>query len=362
MNHAHPTFPAAYRPWLHRYALLLVITTFILLVAGGNVTSHNAGLAVPDWPTTLGQNMFTYPLWKLNRLQLDEHTHRLIGALVGFLCIGMTAALWLTQKNRRWLQWTGVVLLVLVIVQGVMGGLRVTDLSTKLAIVHGITAQIFLCLTVWIAAATSRWWLGEGASAGSAASAGPPATKEKRPLAWLTALLVILLVQLSLGAAVRHEEAALAIPDFPSSYGHWLPPMNEKQLGADLKAMPPAPTAPPVTLRRVHLNFAHRAWAVVTVIFTLITLALVGKYAQGDGLILRPAWALVLMILVQVLLGASVIWSGREPWVATSHQAMGAVILGTTALLTLRVWVHRPRPAAAAAQPVATVRLTGGHA
>ena len=97
----------AHRPWLHRYAILLVIATFVLLFIGGQVTSKDAGLAVPDWPTTFGHNMFLAPLrlWTGpgNEPQFWEHAHRLMGSLVGALTVGM--ALWLLLSQRRRNPW-----------------------------------------------------------------------------------------------------------------------------------------------------------------------------------------------------------------------------------------------------------------
>ena len=221
-----------YRPWLHRLAVLTAVTTFILICMGGLVTSTDSGLAVPDWPTTFGYNMFLYPLsktvsgflfsvdpnlqadldkgnlsmglrkgleknkisvsenviisteaqgsrWKLadkanertytliksgERLDvyvhgvLYEHSHRLIGSIVGFLTIVLMVSIW-AKDTRKWMKWLGVIALVAVIIQGVMGGLRVTNLSRVLAIIHACFAQAFFALTASLALFTSRSWL-----------------------------------------------------------------------------------------------------------------------------------------------------------------------------------------------------------
>ena len=221
-----------YRPWLHRLAVLTAVTTFILICMGGLVTSTDSGMAVPDWPTTFGYNMFVYPLsktvsgflfsidpnlqadldkgnlsvklrqalekneisvsenviistekqgsrWKLadkanertytliksgERLDvyvhgvLYEHSHRLIGSIVGFLTIALMVAIW-AKDERKWMKWLGVIALVAVIAQGVMGGLRVTNLSRVLAIIHACFAQAFFGLTAGLVLFTSRRWL-----------------------------------------------------------------------------------------------------------------------------------------------------------------------------------------------------------
>ncbi len=168
-----------YAPALHAFAVAFVsVATFCLIILGGTVTSHGVGLSVPDWPRSLGHNMFLLPpsMWKGGILY--EHTHRLLGTVVGVLSIIVAILLWRTQAARPWLRWFGVATLVMVIAQGVMGGLRVTEISEVWGVFHAITAQIFLCMTVVIAAATSRWWI---AQANSAVSGYDP--REARPAA-----------------------------------------------------------------------------------------------------------------------------------------------------------------------------------
>src|SRR3954453_23484203 len=113
-----------YNPWLHRIALLTAAATFPLIFMGGLVTSHGAGMSVPDWPNTYGYNMFLFPprLWTGNILY--EHTHRLYASMVGLLTIVLAATAWFTEP-RRWVRWLGVSCLGVVILQGVPGGLRV---------------------------------------------------------------------------------------------------------------------------------------------------------------------------------------------------------------------------------------------
>ena len=152
----------AYSPWLHRIARLTAGATFLLIVIGGIVTSTESGLAVPDWPTTFGYNMFLYPLSEMVGGILYEHSHRLMGSLVGLLTVGLFILL-LVRDSRKWLKWLGLVALVAVIVQGVLGGLRVTQINRNFAIVHACLAQAFFALLCGIAWFTSRdWWQDEG--------------------------------------------------------------------------------------------------------------------------------------------------------------------------------------------------------
>ena len=115
--------------WPHRVALVLACATFPLLFIGGLVTSKGAGLAVPDWPTTFGYNMFLYPWSKMVGNIFYEHSHRLVASFVGLLTIALAVTFWL-REPRAWLRWLGLGALGLVIVQGVLGGLRVVLLES----------------------------------------------------------------------------------------------------------------------------------------------------------------------------------------------------------------------------------------
>ena len=121
------------------------------------VTSKNVGLAVPDWPTTFGYNMFLFPISKWVGGILFEHTHRLMGSLVGFLTIILAVWLWL-REDRRWVRSLGVIAIVGVILQGILGGLRVTMMKDQIGIFHACVAQAFLGLLVFIALVTTKFW------------------------------------------------------------------------------------------------------------------------------------------------------------------------------------------------------------
>ena len=258
-----------YRPWLYRLAVLTAVATFILICMGGLVTSTDSGMAVPDWPTTFGYNMFLYPLsktvsgflfdinpnlqadldkgnlsvelrkalekneisvsenviistevqgsrWKLadkanertytliksgERLDvyvhgvLYEHSHRLIGSIVGFLTIALMVSIWV-KDARKWMKWLGVIALVAVIAQGVMGGLRVTNLSRVLAIIHACFAQAFFALTACLALFTSHSWLQTSVKIETTDAA------RLRRLSLIT--LGLIYIQFIFGAVLRH--------------------------------------------------------------------------------------------------------------------------------------------------------------
>src|SRR5215212_1782265 len=147
-----------YHPSVHRLALLTAAATFPLIFMGGLVTSHGAGMSVPDWPNTYGYNMFLFPprLWIGGILY--EHTHRLMGTVVGMLSIALCVVAWKTEP-RRWVRRLCYAVLAAVIFQGVLGGMRVVLVKLDLAIVHACFAQAFFCLTALAAVVTSKWWM-----------------------------------------------------------------------------------------------------------------------------------------------------------------------------------------------------------
>jgi heme a synthase len=188
---------SSYR-WLHRFACLLAFGTFILIVAGANVTSHRAGLAVPDWPTTYGQFMFSFPMSKWVGNIFYEHGHRLIASTVGMLTTIL--AIWLVRvEARRWVRRLGIAALVVVIAQGALGGLTVIlMLPPLISIAHAGLAEMFFCITVTLAFVTSEKW-----TQSSSAAEVPHAVLVQR---FALGSTVAIYIQILLGAAIRHAD------------------------------------------------------------------------------------------------------------------------------------------------------------
>ena len=153
-------------PWPHRLALLTGGATFLLILAGGVVTNTGSGLAVPDWPTTFGYSMFAYPMSKMVGGVLYEHTHRLIGSVVGLLTVALCVSLWVAE-SRRWVRWLGTVAVAGVIAQGTLGGLRVVLVQSELALIHGAVAYAFLGLIASLAVVTGPSWPGQAEGEGA---------------------------------------------------------------------------------------------------------------------------------------------------------------------------------------------------
>ena len=320
-----------YRPWLHRFAILLAVCTLGLIVAGAMVTSTGSGLAVPDWPTTYGQNMFTFPPSKWVGGIFYEHVHRLIASTIGFLTIIL--AVWLHRcEPRRWLRKLGWIALGLVIVQGILGGLTVRFfLPTPISVMHGCTAQAFFCITIAIAVFTSRSWI----------MSPPPVESAARPALTTCSIILtgVVLTQLVLGAVMRHTESGLAILDFPLANGRIMPDISDTALTQYNETRRMGHFLPEVTAAQVMYHMAHRYWAVVVAIVLLATMRL-AIVRHGDIRSIRMlAWAGIGLLCVQIALGAWTVWSGKHPYIATAHVAVGAATLGTAWLLTLQA--HR---------------------
>src|SRR4051812_4841163 len=143
-----------YNRTLHILAFLTVLATFPLIFMGGLVTSHGAGMSVPDWPNSYGYNMFTFPPSQWVGGIFYEHTHRLMGTVVGMLSIALTVAAYAFEP-RKWARWICYSVLGAVIFQGVLGGLRVVLVELDLAVVHACFAQAFFCLAASACVVTS---------------------------------------------------------------------------------------------------------------------------------------------------------------------------------------------------------------
>ncbi len=305
-----PDSPRPFRASLHAYGIALSVCTFLLLFAGGMVTSTNSGLSVPDWPTTFGRNMFLFPPSMMKGGIFYEHGHRLFASLVGLLTVVNCLALWLAQK-RRWLSWAGTLALLLVIVQGVLGGMTVRyKLPMPVSAAHACTAEIFFGLTVLMAFATSRAWM----------------AAEPRRFAWTLpeqalamAFCLAVFLQIGVGAVMRHSYAGLAIPTFPLAYGQIVPPFWN--FG-------------------ILVNFLHtRIGAPLLVLLGTVLIIAVFLSKRMPVKVKALAGFLGLALVCQCLLGMLTIWSGKAPVPTTFHLSLGALVFATGLLLLLAV--HR---------------------
>lgn len=322
--------------WRHRFAVATVAATLALIFIGGLVTSTGSGLSVPDWPLSYG--MLMPPM--VGGV-FYEHGHRMAATAVGFLTLVL--AIWTARRETRpgirRLAWAA---LAAVIAQGLLGGLTVIYLlPTPVSVAHACLAQLFFCTVIAIATVTSREWIaggdlssadGEGGGRRSRTAPGggfggergesPAPTPTFPPNsindvsgvrgAAKTAAIAVF-VQLLLGAVMRHIGAGLAIPDFPTSFGRWIPPLDQ---------LP------------VAVHFAHRIGAIVVTVF--IARLAFAAWRAADRRFRAPATAALALVALQIGLGAMTVLTGKAVTPTTLHVATGAAILGTCWWLALR--------------------------
>ena len=332
-----PSAPAA-SPWPHRWAVALVCATFPLLWVGGLVTTTDAGMAVPDWPTTYGYNMFLFPPSKWVGGIFYEHTHRLMGTVVGLLSIILTIVAWKTEP-RRWVRWLATSVLGAVIFQGVLGGLRVVWVELDLAIVHACFAQAFFCLAALMVMATSQWW--------TKLDQKPCAIHSRYPLVAGASLVVVVFLQLLVGATMRHHDAGLAIPGV-LTYGKLLPPSTASEIDQINQSRAWDMGLKPVSMSQVWLNYGHRVGAIAVTLVAGLLIANILRHHRRTVLA-KPAIALGFLLLVQITLGVLTIYFRKPADVASAHVAVGALVLVVTFVLTViasRCCVRERRSAA----------------
>src|ERR1700740_221392 len=272
--------------WLNRFIWFTAVATLFLICSGGMVTSKGVGLAVPDWPNTFGYNMFLFPASRWVGGVFFEHTHRLIASTVGILTVILCIALFIIER-RRWVRILGLIAVGAVIVQGILGGLRVTENNAVLGLFHGCLAQSFFALMATIALVTSRFWerlelagtepRARGERKGAAANRSLITNHQSLLVScrrWVVVVTGMVFLQLVLGASMRHSHAGLSIPDFPLNYGHLFPPLDAASVDKINQARGAA-AQPYTSAWLILLQYAHRLWAVLIIaglVFTAVRL------------------------------------------------------------------------------------------
>lgn len=291
--------PTPYNAAFHRFAVFTACATFILIIAGALVTSNEAGLSVPDWPTSYG-HVLRLPPW-IGGIRY-EHSHRMIAGFTILLTVAIALWTWFADR-RRWMRVLAIGALATIIVQAILGGLTVIDLlPPAVSTAHAAVAQTFFCIAVLIAVFTGRKWVEEIPS---------PHNDERRPTLLTLCLLSILIlyVQLVFGAMFRHG----GMP--------WWPHVLNAVL--------------------------------VALILTWTAIRAVVQFPRIDA-VRRPAALLLFILVIQLCLGfaaflTKVVWGADAPQpelpmilATVAHVAVGALLLATAAVLTLQVWRHAP--------------------
>lgn len=312
---------------VHRIALLGCVATFLLIIVGGLVTSKGAGMSVPDWPTTYGYNMFLFPYSKWVGGIFWEHSHRLLASGIGLITLVLSGAIFFKEK-RSWVRGLAVAAVLGVILQGVLGGLRVTLYKDQIGIFHALLAQSFFGLLLIITAVTGRGFL-SGAWFGDKVAAS---------LRWMVlAAMLLTYFQLGVAATIRHQHAPLAIRDFPAAYGRLLPDLSPDSL-ASINAARAADKIAAVSKAQILLQLTHRAGA-IALLLLVIAISVVAVKSTPLGHWLR-SWSLLWVagILLQILLGGITIWTNKAADIATAHMALGALLTGYSLLFTFRLF------------------------
>lgn len=375
----------------------------MLVGLGGLVTSKGVGMAVPDWPTSYGYNMFALPIsmWLTGGV-FEEHTHRQWASMVGILVVILTR--WLGGSRSRFPlitiglaevmsgfgllalgpEWKGagyflsgiggVVLLAgivwirskplpsplpelgwtafaLVQVQGLLGGLRVVldshiladvRLGTAFGVLHGCLGQIFLVLLGVIAVFTGRWWRGsvrqfrvnlidrlKGRNESLVEMARLGSARQ-----WILVATCLIFLQLMLGAAMRHQHAGLAVPDFPLAYGQFYPATDAASIDQYNADRIDPRQFNRITAGQIHLHMLHRFNGML--LFFLVPFAAWRFWSSERGLPGRSvakAWAG--LIVLQATLGILTVLMNKPADIATVHVMVGALCLFTGVVLFL---------------------------
>jgi heme a synthase len=365
-----------FNPWLRWFALSAAVATFLLLGLGGLVTSHGAGMSVPDWPNSYGYNMFRFPISDWLGGILYEHTHRLLASFVGLLVVALTrwlggrparkplaivgvlealagfvllrldpkwaaaggflagiggvvllaACVWARNKPASgplplmgWLAFAGVQL------QGLLGGLRVVLADPKLGIFHAVIAQLFFLLMCAIALLTSRWWL-------------QLASRRQLPgvatgLRWLVlAATLMILCQLMIGATMRQAHDGLSIPDFPLAYGKIWPDTSPAAVAHYNEMRMNITAQGQITAFQIILQMVHRLMALGIFILVAVSAWQVWRRLGWKDSLAKLTVFWLGLIVAQIFLGAATIWTNKAADVATAHVLGGALSLVTGGL------------------------------
>jgi len=316
---------------LYRAACFLVGSILFLITLGGQVTTRVAGMAVPDWPGTFGHNMFAYPWSSMTSSMFIflEHSHRLVASGVGFITLLVSTWVFLTQ-SKGWARRLALAASFLVVLQGILGGQRVIQASWVLGLLHGCLAQGYLLVAGSLALVLSRFWENPGH--------GDDLARSRAKMVWFMTVLVF--TQTILGALMRHEGPGfLSVPDFPKIYGQWMPAFWDSTVLSKINHYRASQLQWPETTRVLILwQILHRTLGI------LAAVGILGGAIWSVRSAMTPSWwtrgmvGWVFLAVSQVVLGISILWTGRLPEMATAHVLLGASLTLMGWLLGLASW------------------------
>lgn len=306
---------STYKPALFGFCVFALCWITLLLYAGGFTTSIKAGMAFLDWPLSNGS--VNPDGWLTESDKMAEHSHRLLGMKIGLLSIGLLIWTWL-KEARPQVRLLARILVLVVVLQGVLGGARVrfdwlntqaehNIVAQSFAVAHACGAQLVLGLLVALTILSSRRWIERQ---GGLTEAVPSTVRR-----WGAIACSGIFLQILIGAIMRHADAGLAIIRFPLAR--------------------PGSLFPAYWNFDVGIHFAHRVWAIVATVLILIFLGKIWGHVATRRSLGRMAAAIALLLGIQIYLGALTIWTIKNPYVATMHALIGAFLLASTWGLTL---------------------------
>ena len=309
------------------YSKALCFATLFLIFLGGLVKSTESGLSVPDWPTTYGYFMFSFPLDQMVGGIKYEHTHRLVASIVGLMTLILT--IWLLRSSvASWIKKLGVAAFLTVVAQGVFGGLTVLfHLPVWTSSLHGTLAQTFFLITIMISYGLSK-------------EAQSRIQEDKKDFNGQFIKMAIIFagmvfIQLIIGNIMRHSEAGLAVPDFQTMGGRLIPTFDKAMLDR-INTWCFEHDRDMVTMGQVHIHLLHRFWALLILLKLIYINMLAYKNLLNKPLILKSLFILNAVVLIQIMLGIGTVLSMKEVYTTTLHVTLGAIVLAISFLLILR--------------------------
>jgi len=333
---------------LRRLALFTLGWTLLVIMYGAYTRLVDAGLGCPDWPGCYGfltvpneaheieiaESRFPHAPVEVEK-GWPEMVHRYLASTLGLLVFGLAALSWKRYESYRFPRKHSLLLAAMVVVQGMFGMWTVTlKLWPQVVTAHLLGGFATLCMLALLA---MRLWLKPLLL---------PAIEWqalRQKLAILGLAIVLLIGQISLGAWVSSNYAAVACPDFPTCQESLWPPMDFKEGFNIAQEIGPNYLGGKMDNEaRVAIHMSHRIGAIVVTIALTLALALIWR-ASTSVIVRRLAGLVGAALVIQIVLGITNVVALLPLSVAVAHNAVAAVLLAFTFWLFYRIFTARPQ-------------------